>query len=204
MSTNTPKRPRSRSFFVYLLIAMVLVTVIVVGLMSLNNFFTVQNLIDENAEHIRSQTEQNIITTIRLVDASFTLFDNSLNTEMHQGLDLVMQEYVRAGNDPANMDLAAVRNELGDQFDIYIINESGVIVYTTYGPELGTDFKKIPYFYEYLTRIRNSEGFFPDRIVKENTGTGALRKYAYMPTPDHRYVLEIGLSGYFRYNRTTR
>jgi PAS domain S-box-containing protein len=173
---------------------MILLTVIVVGLMSLNNFFTTRSLIDENSANIRSQTEQNIIATIRMADASFTLFDNSLNTEMHQGLDRVMHEYNRSGNDPAKMDLGAVRHELGDQFDIYIINESGVIEYTTYPPELGIDFKKIPYFYEYLTTIRNSEGFFPDRIVREGSGSGYLRKYAYMPSPDHRYILELGLT----------
>jgi two-component system sensor histidine kinase BarA len=195
MSVQTPQRSRSRSFFFSLLIAMVLITVIVVGLMSLNNFFTTRNLIDENYANTQNQTEQNIIATIRLVDASFTLFDNSLNKEMNIGLDRVMQEYQRAGNDPAKMDLTAVRNELGGQFDIYIINESGVIEYTTYQPELGVDFKKVPYFFEYLTKIRNSEGFFPDRIVKESGDSGALRKYAYMPTPDHRYILELGLSG---------
>ncbi len=59
---------------------------------------------------------------------------------------------------------------------------------------LGLDFKKIPYFFAYLTRIRNSEGFFPDRIVHEQTGGGKIRKFAYMPTPDHRYVLELGFS----------
>jgi signal transduction histidine kinase len=195
MSVKTPQRSRNRSFFSSLLIAMVLITVIVVGLMSLNNFFTTRNLIDENNANTQNQTEQNIIATIRLADASFTLFDNSLNKEMDSGLDRVMQEYHRAGNDPAKMDLAAIRNELGDQFDIYIINESGVIEYTTYEPELGVDFKKVPYFFEYLTRIRNSEGFFPDRIVKESGGFGPLRKYAYMPTTDHRYILELGLSG---------
>jgi PAS domain S-box-containing protein len=195
MPAKTPQYSRSRSFFLYLLIGMVLLTVIVVGLMTLNNFFTTQNLIDENYANTQIQTEQNIIATIRLVDASFTLFDNSLNQEMHQGLDRVMQEYQHAGNDPAHMDLDAVRHELGDQYDIYIINESGVIEYTTYQPERGVDFKQVPYFFEYLTRIRNSEGFFPDRIVKEKAGSGSLRKYAYMPTPDHRYVLELGLIG---------
>ena len=63
-----------------------------------------------------------------------------------------------------------------------------------YEPELGLDFKKVPYFFEYLTRIRNSEGFFPDRIVQEQKGEGKLRKFAYMPTPDHRYILELGFA----------
>lgn len=173
---------------------MVLLTVIVVGLMSLNNYLTVRSLLDENYAHTQSQTEQNIIATIRLVDASFTLFDNSLNKDMQRGLDRVMAEYHHAGDDPAKMDLDAIRHELGDQFDIYVINESGVIEYTTYPQELGVDFRSVPYFYKYLTKIRNSEGFFPDRIVREESGSGPLRKYAYMPTPDHRYILELGLS----------
>ena len=194
MSIKIPQTHTSRSFFFYLLIAMVLLTVIVVGLMSLNNFFTTRSLINDNYANTQSQTEQNIIATVRLADASFTIFDNSLNKEMNSGLDRVMLEYRRAGNDPAKMDLGAVKQELGDQFDIYLINESGIIEYTTYQPELGVDFKKIPYFYEYLTGIRNSEGFFPDRIVGEKDGSGSLRKYAYMPTPDHKYILELGLS----------
>ena len=93
------------------------------------------------------------------------------------------------------MNLTGIKHELGDQFDVYIINESGIIEFTSYEPELGLDFKKVPYFFAYLTRIRNSEGFFPDRIVQEQTGGGKirLRKFAYA-TPDHRYVLELGFA----------
>lgn len=112
MSSKISPHHRSRSFFSWLLVAMVLLTIIVVGLMSLNNFITTHDLIDENYAHTQSQTEENISATIRLVDASFTLFDNSLNTEMHQGLDQVMQEYHRAGNNPAKMDLAGLRQNL--------------------------------------------------------------------------------------------
>ena len=53
---------------------------------------------------------------------------------------------------------------------------------------------RTPYFFDYLNEIRLSEGFFPDRVVRE-TATGKLRKFAYMPTPDHRYILELGLTG---------
>jgi len=78
--------------------------------------------------------------------------------------------------------------------ELYIINESGVVEYSTYAPDLGLDFKtSVPYFYEYLTRIRNSSGFYPDRVVQE-LSTGQLRKFAYSPTYDHNYVLELGLA----------
>ncbi|MDD1696973.1 MAG: ATP-binding protein, partial [Methanoregula sp.] len=110
------------------------------------------------------------------------------------GLNEVLAEYQRSGGDPSTMNLTGIKHELGDQFDVYIINESGIIEFTSFEPELGLDFKKVPYFFEYLSRIRNSEGFFPDRIVQEQKGEGKLRKFAYMPTPDHRYILELGFA----------
>jgi PAS domain S-box-containing protein len=113
---------------------------------------------------------------------------------MRRGFDVVLAEYQRSGGDPSTMNLTGIKHELGDQFDVYIINESGVIEFTSYEPELGLDFKKVPYFFEYLTRIRNSEGFFPDRVVQEQKGEGKLRKFAYMSTPDHRYLLELGFA----------
>jgi HAMP domain-containing protein len=114
---------------------------------------------------------------------------------MNTGLISLVQEYERAGRDPALMNISRIRAELGSDYDVYIIDESGIIIQTTYGPELGMDFKTVPYFNEYLTKIRNQDGFFPDRIVREFKGAGKFRKYAYMPTPDHKYILELGLSG---------
>jgi PAS domain S-box-containing protein len=184
---------QSRSFSLYLLFAMVVLIVIVVGLVSVNDYYNTKNMFDRNSKNLEQQTEQDIIATIKLTDESYTLYDNSLNEQMRMGFDVVLAEYKRAGNTPSNMNLTAVKHALGEQYDIYVINESGVIEYTSYEPELGMDFKKIPYFFTYLTKIRNSDGFFPDRIVEEGYGSGQLRKFAYMPTPDHRYVLELGL-----------
>ncbi|PKL70238.1 MAG: hypothetical protein CVV30_02440 [Methanomicrobiales archaeon HGW-Methanomicrobiales-1] len=185
---------RNRSFSLYLLIAMVFLIVIVVGLVSVNDYNNTKKMFDRNSQHLQRQTEQDIIATIRLTDESYTLYDTSLNDQMRRGFDAVLLEYQRTDGIPSRMDLMKIKHDLGDPFDIYIINESGVIEFTTYAPELGLDFKKTPYFFTYLTTIRNSEGFFPDHIVEEMSGSGQLRKFAYMPTPDHRYVLELGLA----------
>jgi len=115
---------------------------------------------------------------------------------MESGLDRILSAYERSGRDPGRMDLPALKREIGNDTDIYLIDESGVIAYTIFEPELGLDFRKVPYFYAYLTRIRNSSGFFPDRAVHELLGSGKFRKFAYMPTPDHKYVLELGVSGH--------
>ncbi len=185
---------KDRSFSLYLLLAMVVLIVIVIGLVAVNDYYNTKNMFERNSQHLQRQTEQDIIATVKMTDASYTLYDNSLNDLMRRGFDPVLAEYERSGRIPSRMNLTDVKYDLGEQFDVYIINESGVIEFTTFEPELGLDFRAYPEFYVYLTKIRNAEGFYPDRIVDEQMGNGTARKYAYMPTPDHRFLLELGLA----------
>jgi PAS domain-containing protein/two-component sensor histidine kinase len=192
MTDKSISDKKARSFSLYLLFAMIVLVLIITGLVVMNDYYTIKTIFDKNSQHLKRQTEQDIIITIRLSDESFNLYDSSLNEQMRRGLTGVMEEYEQSFRTPSRMNLTKVKSTIGDEYDIYIINESGVIEFTTYEPELGMDFKTVPYFFEYLTKIRNSEGFFPDRVVAELKGSGKTRKFAYMPTPDHRFVLELG------------
>jgi signal transduction histidine kinase len=204
MGNHGEKPPQNHSFSRYLLLCMMVLVLCVVGFLTVNDYLNAKSNFDHEEHLLQVQTEQNIEQSIRLKDAILNTYDASLNERMRAGLDLVSAEYERTGRDPARMDLATVKKSIGNDFDIYVIDESGVIVYTTYAPELGMDFKTIPSFYKYLTKIRNSAGFFPDRIVNELKGEGKFRKYAYEPTADHKYVLELGLAGQFLENVNTK
>ena len=194
MSPKQVPEKKGQSFSMYLLVFMVVLVVCIVGFLTANHYFYAKNMFDQESAYMQGQTEKNVEEAMRLTDTAANILDNSMNDRMHAGLIEVNDEYERAGRDPARMDLDPIKTKLGEGFDIYVINESGVIVETTYAPELGQDFKQVPYFYKYLTTIRISEGFFPDRVVHELLGSGQFRKYAYMPTADHRYVLELGLA----------
>jgi hypothetical protein len=196
---ETIKKPpgKVRSFSFYLLFSMVVLILCIVGFLTINDYLYTRGNYDREQHLLQVQTEQNIQGAMRLKDATWNIFDDSLNDRMNTSMSAVMQEYMRSGNNPAAMDLEAVKTHLGSDYDIYVIDENGVIIQTTYGPELGTDFRTIPYFYNYLTKIRNQSGFFPDRVVHELKGTGKFRKFAYMPTPDHKYILELGLAGQY-------
>jgi len=184
-----------RSFSFYLLIFMVALVLFIVGILSASTYLDAKNNFEGQSHNLEVQTEQNVEEAFRLMDKATTILDNNLNDAMEAGLIDVQHEYLRSGSDPSQMDLDRIQARLGEGYDIYVIDEEGVIVRTTYAPELGQDFKSVPYFFTYLTKIRESEGFFPDRVVHEFLGLGQYRKYAYMPTPDHRYVLELGLGG---------
>src|SRR5665647_101647 len=195
MSTKDEPIPKTRSFSSILLLYMILLVMCIIGFMTVNDYLYTKNNFERESALLQVQTEQNIIEAMRLKDLSWNFLDESLNDEMKRGLMSVLQEYNRADGDPDHMDFSTPKTSLGENYDFYVINESGIIIKTTYTPELGQDFKRIPYFYEYLSKIRNSEGFFADRIVRDKLGEGIFRKFAYMPTPDHHYILEIGFAG---------
>jgi len=195
MVTEKRIRGSNRSFSFYILIFMILLIICIVGLLTVNAYIFTRENFDREYQNLETQTEWNVVEALRLTDTATNILDDSLNDRMREGLGKVNAEYERAKGDPSHMDLAALKAELGEGYDIYIIDENGVIVETTYLPELGQDFRSVPYFYQYLTTIRNTDGFYPDRVVHELLGAGQYRKYAYMPTSDHRYVLELGLGG---------
>jgi PAS domain S-box-containing protein len=76
--------------------------------------------------------------------------------------------------------------------DLYVINASNMVEFTTYPPDQDLDFSGSYDIASYLDRIRNTSGFYPDRVVHDRF-SGQLRKYAYSPTEDHQYILELGM-----------
>jgi PAS domain S-box-containing protein len=185
---------KKRPFSQYLLLVVIVLIISVVAGITAIDFINEQATFERNSGLLQVQTEENLVEALQLVDEGFKLYDNTLNRQMKENFNVFLEEYNRSGMDPEKMDLTGIQQVMGNNIDLYIINESGVIQFSTYKPEIGLDFRTLPYFFDYLNRVRLSEGFFPDRVVRE-TATGKLRKFAYMPTPDHRYILELGLTG---------
>lgn len=195
MSHKDPHNPKKWSFSRELLLSMIVLIIFLVGFLSLNHYVYMKDSFESQSDILRIQSEQNIREAVILTDEAWNILDDTLNKRIEQGFIPFMQEYKHANGDPSRMDLATLKKDLGDGYDLYIINESGVIVEATVSSEIGLDFKTVPYFYQYLTTIRQTSGFYPDRIVRAQLGSAELRKFAYMPTPDHKYILEIGYTG---------
>ncbi|MCK9307647.1 MAG: histidine kinase, partial [Methanoculleus sp.] len=197
---RAPPRPMTSSIpvpeewpFAYtLIVAILLIVIPAISLLSVYDYLEAEERMTSDLNTLQSVTEKSLRESIVDVDTGLKLFDDSLNLRLQRGFSLFLDEYEQSGRDPSEMDLFALKAELGGDMDLYVINESGVIVYTTYSPDLGLDFKKMPDFYDEITRMRLGDNFSPDRVVYE-PATGQVRKYAYMPTPDHRYLLELGL-----------
>lgn len=159
-------------------------------------------LVRQSEEQARF-SEMYLQESLVIVDEGLKLYDNSLDSQMEDAFFGYLDAYNESGGDIQRIDLESLRASLNPGFsgilDLYIINESGVIVASTVPSVMHLDFRNYPEFYDSITRIRKGDRFVADRVVRsvtntsEGTVSGQLRKFAFMPVPDHLYLLEMGL-----------
>ncbi|MCA1916442.1 HAMP domain-containing sensor histidine kinase [Methanospirillum hungatei] len=141
--------------------------------------------------------EEALIHAIQLADQSLSFYDNAYNQPLRLALLDYQNLYHQSGKSPEELDLEGIKEKVAGYFDhpidLYIFNSSGVIIASTFQPDNGLDFSFAPKFKERLNTIRLGDSVAFDAIV---TGTklGEERKYGYIPTRDHEYILEIGIN----------
>jgi serine phosphatase RsbU (regulator of sigma subunit) len=185
------------SLFIILII--IVVTIVLCGL----SYSSARDeLLAANELAIRS-TEQNALRSQLLVDKGLDIYDDSYNEELEARFPPFLEAYKRAGGDPGKIDLDLVRQQTKPfpegKLNFFVINKSGVIVASTVPGVMNLDFKEHPDYFIYLSQGISNHSFFADRVshaivsTASGKGTGELTKWAFMPTPDHAYLLEIGL-----------
>lgn len=168
----------------------ILIITIVTGLILYVNYSESRFTHEEYTQTLQENTEYTLIQSLKLVDKGLILFDSSLNYRLREPMDLFLVAYEESGGDPSGIDLTRLKKHLGPGYELYIINEAGVIEYTTYPPDHLMDFSVYSSYYQRLTTIREGNEFVSERISSGYAGTDK-RKFVYHPTPDHRYILEI-------------
>jgi serine phosphatase RsbU (regulator of sigma subunit) len=203
MTGGSERKRRPLSLIWYLIGFIALIIGIVVAASLAVSYLQAGGEIEQDYAILRNNTENNAIESVWLVNKGLELVDEDLNPPMNSSLQVFRDAYVESGGDPARMNFSRITDDIAPAFSgtvtLYVFNADGIIEYSTVPEVLGIDFRQYPDFYQSLTRIRLGNGFAADPVVRsvENAGDldvkGTLRKFAYLPTPDHRYVLEIGV-----------
>jgi len=160
--------------------------------MSVSDYINAKHDLESAYYALQQQTENNILNAIKLVDAGHKVLERFLGEEMKAAFVTFAKAYEQAERNPERMDLDALKKQLGGNMDLYLINGEGIVEYTTYKKDLGLDFKQWPDVYAVLTEVLRKHTFVNGGFSTE-ARTGIVRKYSYMPTPDNRYVMELGL-----------
>ena len=188
----------------YLIFVIVCIILLVIGFLITAAYMQAkQDTITQDA-YLQQYTELNTKESVFLVNQGLDLFDNTLNDKMAAAFNDYLDAYAKSGGDLSKINYTGLKDSLGKNFDgeldVYVINESGVIIRSTVPEVLGLDLSKYADYNQVLPKILAGDSFVADRVVRSvadanaTTVTGKMRKFAFMPTPDHRYLLELGLA----------
>lgn len=168
----------------------VLIILAVTGMVLHLNYSSSRSQFESEVLTLQENTEFSLIQSMKLIDQGFLLFDHSLDFKLKEPMNRFLAAYYESGGDPAAIDLAVLKQSFGEGYELYIIDEHGVIIHTTYPPDYQMDFSAYPWFFSRLTDIRLGGEYVSDRITYD-LSTGTNRKFVYHPTPDQHYILEI-------------
>lgn len=154
---------------------------------------TIKNNIGHTAQIAVDQSRNSIIESMKLTEKNYELISSHYDSIMRDSLKRFSDEYEKNKGDVSKIDIQAIKHEYNGQMDFYVIDQNGVIVESTFPKVMGLDFKGTPKFYEELTKIRLGDDIAISNVTSERR-THELRKWGYMPTSDHEYVLEVGVS----------
>lgn len=175
----------------YIVMYVIMVIVFIVLCSSIyKNYQNTVNIIKSEYKAKHELVEESIYNTIRYADTIGQVMEEGLNTKMKDYSMTLIKKYSQEP-DILNWDLEELQNRFGN-YQIYIINKDLEVVRTTYKKDLGLDFKKYPSFSKLIESRMQGNSFIVDRL-DVSTNTGELMKYSYMPTPDHKYLLELSI-----------
>jgi methyl-accepting chemotaxis protein len=183
---------RTTLFIKIFLVFTGMIFIIVTGI-SIQDYLKEQKALTKGFQKDQLRAESNVENIIRLTDQAYKVMEASLDSRLEANFSSFIKAYNDAKGNIDSIDLKALKTSMGDDIELYIIDDQGIIQVATVPEDVGLDFQKIaPPFYEYLERIRKSDHYFADRITTSSL-EGMLRKYAYHPSPDNRYILELSL-----------
>ncbi len=157
------------------------------------DYLNAKNDLENTHKMLKQQTENNIINAIKLANAGYSLLEKFIDDDLKDAFKIFIDAYLMSGSNPAKIDLFKLKKQLlNNKVDLYIINKQGIVEYTTYTKDLGLDFKQWSDVFTLLQNTFKKMEFTNGGFANE-ARTGILRKFAYMPTPDGKYILELGL-----------
>ncbi|MBS4208954.1 GGDEF domain-containing protein [Bacillus sp. FJAT-50079] len=133
--------------------------------------------------------ESTILTSLHTVDKAYHLFDDELANKMKKNSERWLAYYTENPN-VDQWDMDALKEEFG--MDVYIINDKNVIIRSSFKEDIGLDFQNCCVEFSKVLDKRRNGHIFADDGLDVQQKTGELKKFSYMPTPDHKYLLQLG------------
>ena len=189
-------KQKTTTIFRQLILNIILPVVVALITLALINFWEVSDIYQSHTEQSNKELRANIETVLESQDRQLRQVEKEVDGQLE-----ILSEYL-VGNIFAETDsieianLDSVRVKLGmdpKNEEIYIINENGVIINTTFAKDLNKNLFDISAtLADFITATRLDFEFKPESFTVEMS-TKKLRKYTYQATKDHKYVIQLGV-----------
>ena len=188
----------------YLIIIMICIVLLVTGFLLTISYFQAEEVVLKLDEYFQEYTELNIRERVSLVEIGLTLYDSGLNGELKPAFEPYVQAYNLSGGNLSRIDYSGLQKmisrNVSGTVDLYVINRSGIIIRSTVPDVLYLNLSQNQDYFTKIPKLIDGSSFAGDRVVRSYSSadaenlTGTLRKFAFMPTPDHQFLLEIGVA----------
>ncbi len=182
------------TIFRQLIVSVLLPVVLLISFLSYYNYTEKKEQIEENRKETIQLIQTEIGDLLTFFDLTLFEIEKEMATEGERLAGILVNDIFAKTNRILELNLDSLRYAIGmdSTQDIYIIDVNGVIVNTSYPPDLGLDFYAMSdYFIGHFGSIRNEPGFVADRISIEMS-TNLPKKYMYQTTHDKLFIVELG------------
>lgn len=158
-------------------------------ILGVSQYLHMKTALEHDFEHNKSLVKDRVVSSVNDADHMYLFLEDYLAEDAEDILNKVLEKYHEKNS--IDFDLYEF---LADKegADLYIIDSNNIIVASTDETDLGLDFNKVSLnFVKELDNIRKNGVFVSERIDLSAIKAEA-RKYCYLPSPDGKYIFEIG------------
>ncbi len=187
---------RKTTIFKQLILNVVIPAVLALLILGAFNYNQTKSNLRDSIDTKNTIISQEIVNIMEFMEVALEIVEQNLNPMMESYSNKLVHDYFKDTKNIEFTDLDKIREELGmdpEMEDIYIINQEGIIVNTTFKADLGIDLDDFGEEHEHLINGIFEKGkFVIERFTIENS-TKSLKKYTYHPTLDGKYIVELGI-----------
>ena len=187
---------RNKTIFNQLIIKIIIPVIIAFIILAVFNIHNSRLKLVEGNKRINDIIADQIRLVLANQDFCLEIIENNLEGEIKRHAKHLVNNVFSSTDSIAHKNLNELRTSMdmdSSLVDIYIINREGVIINTTFKSDLGRNtFREFgDEFKNHLEHLIRTKTFDSGDFTPESQ-SGKLRKYAYFPTKDGQYIIEIG------------
>lgn len=178
------------SFRTKLTITISLFTMLVAVVLSVIDYSQLKAKIISQKSVQYQLVEDYVTNAVKNVDLVYGVFEKDMENRMQRSLDLLLKNYQ---TNPAvhTWDYSSLHKQY--EMDFFVIDRNCKVVASNVQTDIGLDFSNAGAFTDLLKKRIDGNEFTADGM-EVSVNTGQIKKFAYLPTPDHQYLLEAGVS----------